>query len=237
MLPVNKSCWTYKMNFDTVKFFASLIHIYKKSLRKWLRIGVVETLPEFNSSIFIVIQLLSHVQLFATPWTAAHQATLFFTISQSLLKLMSIDSVMLSNHLILCHHLLLLPSFFPSIRGFVNELAPCIRWSNIGASASVLPMNIQGWFLLGLTDLISLLSKGLSRVFSSTTVQKHQFFSAQPPLWSSSHIRTWLLEKPELWRGQQDVSNQQLDWSSFCFSESCGQIPWFILSTIKSARL
>ena len=89
------------MNFDTVKFFASLIHIYKKSLRKWLRIGVVETLPEFNSSIFIVIQLLSHVQLFATPWTAAHQATLFFTISQSLLKLMSIDSVMLSDHLIL----------------------------------------------------------------------------------------------------------------------------------------
>ena len=132
------------MNFDTVKFFASLIHIYKKSLRKWLRIGVVETLPEFNSSIFIVSQLLSHVQLFATPWTAAHQATLFFTISQSLLKLMSIDSVMLSNHLILCHPLLLLPSFFPSIRGFVNELAPFIRWSNIGASASVLPMNIQG---------------------------------------------------------------------------------------------
>ena len=132
------------MIFDTVKFFASLIHIYKKSLRKWLRTGVVETLPEFNSSIFIVIQLLSHVQLFATPWTAAHQATLFFTISQSLLKLMSIESVMLSNHLILCHPLLLPPSVFPSIRGFFNELAPCIRWSNIGASVSVLPMNSHG---------------------------------------------------------------------------------------------
>ena len=91
-----------------------------------------------------VVQLLSRVQLFATPWTAAQQASLFFTISQSLLKLMSIESVMLSNHLILCHPLLLLPSIFTSIRGFFNELAPCIRWSNIGASASVLPMNIQG---------------------------------------------------------------------------------------------
>ena len=105
------------------------------------------------------------------------------------------------------------------------------------ASASILPVDIQGWCLLGLTGLISLLSKGLSRVFSSTTIRKHQFFSAQPSLWSSPHIHTWLLEKPELWRGQPDVSNQQLDWSSFCFSESRGQIPWFILSTVKSARL
>ena len=64
------------------------------------------------------------------------------------------------------------------------------------ASASVFPMNIQGWFPLGLTDLISLLSKGLSRVFSNTTVQRHQFFSAQPCLWSNSHIHTWILEKP-----------------------------------------
>ena len=115
------------------------------------------------------------------------------TNSQRLLKLTSIESVMPSNHLILCHPLLLLPSIFTSIRGFFNELAPCIRWSNIGALASVLPMNIQGWFLLGLTDLISLLSKGLSWVFSSTTVQKHQFFSTQPSLQSSSHFCTWLL--------------------------------------------
>ena len=67
---------------------------------------------------------------------------------------------------------------------------------SIGPSTSVLPMNIQGWFPVGLTGLISLLSKGLSRMFSSTTVQKHQFFSAQPSLWSNSHICTWLLEKP-----------------------------------------
>ena len=70
---------------------------------------------------------------------------------------------------------------------------------SIGASASVLPMNIQDWFPLGLTDLIPLQSKRLSRVFSNTTVQKHQFFGAQPPLWPTSHIHTRLLEKPQLW--------------------------------------
>ena len=76
----------------------------------------------------LVVQLLSHVQLSANPWTAAHQASLSFTTSQSLLKLMSIESVMPSNHLILCHHLLLPPSVFPSIRVFSNRLALCIRW-------------------------------------------------------------------------------------------------------------
>ena len=76
----------------------------------------------------VVVQSLSHVQLFATPWTAAHQASLSFTISQSLFKLMSIRLVMPSNHLVLCHPLLLLPSTFPSIRIFSNELALCIRW-------------------------------------------------------------------------------------------------------------
>ena len=113
--------------------------------------------------------------------TTAHQASLSFTISQSLLKLMSIELVMPSNHLILCRPLLLLPSVFPSIRVFSNESALCIRWPDIRASnsAPVLPMNIQSWFHLGLTSLISLLSIGLSRVLSSTTVQKHQFFGAQ----------------------------------------------------------
>ena len=89
---------------------------------------------------------------------------------------------------------LLLPSIFPSIRVFSNELALHIRWQSIGASAStsVLPMNIQGWSPLRLTGLISLLFKGLSRVFSSTTVRKHQFFDAQPSLWSSSHIHPYV---------------------------------------------
>ena len=107
--------------------------------------------------------------LFATPWTAACQASLFFTVFWSLLKLMSIESVMPSNHFVLFHPLLLLPSIFPSLRVFSNELALCIRWPSIGGSvsASVLPVIIQGWFPLRLTCLISLKSKGLSRVFTT----------------------------------------------------------------------
>ena len=95
------------------------------------------------------VQSLSHVRLFAIPWTTAHQASLSITNSQSLLKLMSIESVMPSNHLILCHLLLFPPSIFPRIRIFSNESVICIRWPNIGvsASASVLPKNIQEWFL------------------------------------------------------------------------------------------
>ena len=96
------------------------------------------------------------------------------------------------------HPLLLLPSIFSSIRVFSNELALHMRWPSVGtsASASDLPMNIQGWFPLGLTSLISLLFKRLSRVFSNTIVQKHQLFSAQPSLRYNSNIHTWLLEKP-----------------------------------------
>ena len=101
---------------------------------------------------------LSCVWLFATPWTAACQASLSFTISRSLLKLMSIKSVMSSSHLILCHPLCLLLSIFPSIRVFSNESVLCNRWPKYwsSASVSVLPVNIQDWFPLGLTGLISL---------------------------------------------------------------------------------
>ena len=146
---------------------------------------------------FSSVQSLSCVWLFVTPWTAAHQAFLSITNSWSLLKHMSIELVMASNHLILWHPLLLPPSIFPSIRVFSNESVLFIRWQSIGvsASASVLPMNIQDWFPLGLTGLI-LLSNRLSRVFSNTTVQKHQFFGAQPSSQSNSHIHTWLLGKP-----------------------------------------
>ena len=107
---------------------------------------------------------LSREGLFVTPWTAAHQASLTITISQSLLKLMSIESVMPPNHLILCCPLIRLPSIFPSIRVFSSESAVSISGQIIGASASesILLMTIQGWFPLGLTDLISLLSKRLS---------------------------------------------------------------------------
>ena len=131
-----------------------------------------------------------------TSRTAARKASLSITISLSLLKLLPIESVMPFSHLILCHHLLHLPSIFPSTMVFSNESALLIRWTNTGASASssVLLMNIQGWFPLRLTALISFLSKGLSRVFSSTTMGKHQFFSVQLSLWSNSHTYTWLLE-------------------------------------------
>ena len=114
-----------------------------------------------------------------TPWTAACQASLSFTFSWSLLKIMFIESVMPSNHLILCRPLLLLPSIFPSIRSFPMSQLLASGGQNIGASAPDISMNIQGQFPLGLTGLISLQSKGLSRVFSNTIVQKHQFFSAQ----------------------------------------------------------
>jgi len=127
-----------------------------------------------------LVQSLSGVRLFATPWSAARQAYLSITSCWSLLKLMFIESVMPSNHLILCSPLLP-PSIFPSIRVFSNESVICIMWSkyNSLSSASVHPMNIQDWFHLEWTGWIFLQSKWLSRVFSNTTVQKHQFFSAQ----------------------------------------------------------
>ena len=148
-------------------------------------------------SQFSSVQSLSHVQLFATTWIAA-EASLYITNSQRLLKLMSIESVMPSNHLIICHPLLLLPPIPPSIRVFSNETTLCMRWPKYWslASASVLPMNTQDWSALGWTGWISLQSKGLLRVFSNTTVQKHQFFVTQLSSPSNSHIHTWPLEKP-----------------------------------------
>ena len=128
--------------------------------------------------------------------TAAHQIALSSTISQSLLKFMSTESVMLSNHLILCHPLLILPSVFPSIRAFSSELALCIRWPKYYSfSFRISPSNEYSWLISFRIDWFDLLAvQGTSRVFSSTTIQKHQFFSIQPSLWSSSHIHTWLLE-------------------------------------------
>ena len=121
-------------------------------------------------SIFSSVQSLSHVQLFATPWTVACQGSQSIISSQSLLKLMSIESVMPSNHLIFCHPLLFLPSIFPSIRVFPMSHFFASGGQSIGvsASASVLPMNIQDWFPLGCTGLNFVYSKGLSRVFSNT---------------------------------------------------------------------
>ena len=149
----------------------------------------------------VVVQSLSLVWLFVTPWTVAHQASLSITNSQSLL-----NSCPSSRW---CH---------PTISSFVVPFSFCLQsfpasgsfpitqlflsgGQSIGASASgsVFPVNIKDWFPLRLTGLLSLLSKGLSRVFSSTTDWRHQFFSAQLFLTSISHIHTWLLEKPHLW--------------------------------------
>ena len=130
---------------------------------------------------FSSVQSLSRVQLFGTPWIAARQASLSITNLQSPLKLMPIESVMPSSHLILCRPLLLLPPIPPSIRVFSNESTPRMRWPKYCSfSFSISPSNEHpGLSSLGWTGWISLQSKGLSRVFSNTTVQKHQFFSTQ----------------------------------------------------------
>ena len=132
------------------------------------------------------------------PINCSTQASLSITNSQSLLKLMSIESVMPSNHLILCCPFSSCPQSFPASGSFQMSQLFASGGQSIGVSAStsVLPMNTQDWFPLGWTGWISLQSKGLSRVFSNTTVQKHQFFGAQLSSQSKSHIHTWLLEKP-----------------------------------------
>ena len=146
-----------------------------KSIPTWIDFSWKNSHNNFlkNLKAFTSVQELSRVQLFATSWTAARQISLSITNPQSLLKLMSIESVMPSNHLILCHPLLLLPSIFPSIKVFFwKESILCIRWPKYWSFSFsiVLPMNTQDWFPLGWTGWISLQSKGLSRVFSNTTV-------------------------------------------------------------------
>ena len=156
-----------------------------------------DSINPFEGNIYSVQFSHSVMSDSLRPHGLQHTTSLSITSSQSLLKVMSVESVMPSNHRILCRPLLFLPSIFPSIRVFSSEFFASGGQSiGVSASASVLPINIQDWFPLGWTGLISLQSKGLSRVFSNTTVQKHQFFGSQLSLYSSSHIRTWLLEKP-----------------------------------------
>ena len=144
------------------------------------------------------VQSLSGVRLFATLWITPRQTSLSITNSRSSLKLMSIELVIRSSHLILCRPLLLLLPIPPSIRVFqMSQLFTGGGQSTgVSALASFLPKNTQDWFPLEWTGWISLQSKGLSRVFSKTTVQKHQFFGAQLSSQSNSHIHTWPLEKP-----------------------------------------
>ena len=148
--------------------------------------------------MFSSVQSLSRVRLSATPWIAARQAPLSITNSQSSLRLTSIESVMPSSHLILYRPLLLLPPIPPNIRVF--PMSQLFAWGGqsigVSALASFLPKKSQGCSPSEWTGWISLQSKGLSRVFSNTTVQKHQFFSAQLSSQSNSHIHTWPQEKP-----------------------------------------
>ena len=159
-----------------------------------------EPLPMLKSGFcFSSVQSLSCVQLLETPWTAACQASLSITISQSLLKVMSIEAVVLSNQLIFCCPLLLLSLIFPSIGVFFNESALCIRWPKYWSfSFSISSSNEYSGLISFRIDWLDLLTvqRILKRVFSNTTVQRHQFFNDQPSLWSNSDIHTRLLEKP-----------------------------------------
>ena len=152
-----------------------------------------QTVPDVGS-----VQLLSHVRLFATPWTAALQVSLSFTMSQSLSNLCPLSQwchPTISSSVVPFSYCL---QSFPGSRSFpMSQLFPSGGWSiGVSASTSVLPVNTQDWSPLGWTGWISLQSKELSRVFSNTTVQKHQFFGAQLSSQSNSHIHTWPLEKP-----------------------------------------
>ena len=149
------------------------IHQLKKE-KSSLQVQVAQSHPAES------VQLFSRIQLFVAPRTAARQTSLSITNSQSLLKLMSMESVVPSNHLILCHPLLLRLQAFPASGSFLMSQFFTSGGQSIGASASasVLPMNIQDWFPLGWTGWISLQSKGLSRVFSNITIQKHQFLGS-----------------------------------------------------------
>ena len=162
-----------------------LLHLCRSGLRL---LGNTEGVDSFFSLCHCSV-----TQACPTLWNSMDWSMSGFPVLHCLpgfLKFMFIELMMPSNHLILCHPLLLLPSILPSIKVLSNELTLQIRWPKYRSfSFSItLPMNIQDWFPLGLTGLISLLSKGLSRVFSSTTVWRHQFFSAQPCLWSNSHF-------------------------------------------------
>ena len=155
-----------------------------------------------NSDTFTSVQsdssVLGRVWLIATPWTAARQASLSITISQSSLRLTSIESVMPFSHLILCRPLFLLSPIPPNSESFSKS--QLFEWggqsTGVSALASFLPKKSQGWSPSEWTGWISLQSKALSRLFSNSTVQKHQFFGTQPSSQSNSHIHTWPQEKP-----------------------------------------
>ena len=148
-------------------------------------------------SQFSSVQSLSRVRLFATPWIAARQASLSITNSRTSLRLMSIESVMPSSHLILCCPLLLLPPIPSSIRVFSNESTLCMRWPKCWSfSFSISPSKEIPGLISFRMNWLDLLAVQGTLSFSNTTVQKHQFFGAQPSSQFNSHIHTWPQEKP-----------------------------------------
>ena len=163
----------------------------------WVFSDISQTNPCLFWIQFSSVQSLSRVLLSVTPWTSARQASLSITNSWSLLKLMPIESVMPSSHLILCHPLLFLPPIPPSIRVFSNESTLRMRWPKYWSfSFSISPSSEYPGLISFRMDWLDLLAvQGTLKTLSNTTVQKHQFFSAQLSLWSNSRIHTWPLEK------------------------------------------
>ena len=161
----------------------------------------------FNCIYLLLLLFSQSCPTLCHPVDCSTQDCLLFTISGSLLKLITNESVMPTNHLILCHPLLLLLSVFPSNSIFPNESVLCIRWPEYWSfSFSIIPVNIQDWFPLGWYGWISLQSKGLSRVFSKTTAQKHQFFSTQPFLYGLI-----LISINDYWK------NHSFDYTDLCW--------------------
>ena len=187
--------WMLPVIIITMMFFSSdalfLLFLFCYLLLKIIFYQRVAPFSHLLILLFFSCQVGSNFLWIHGLYIACH-THLSFIVSWSLLKFMSIELVMLSNHLILCHPLLFLPSIFPSIRVFSSELPLCITWPKYWSfNFSISPsMNIQCWFPLGLTGLIFLPLKRLSRVFSSTTNWKHQFFGTQPS-WSNSHIHEY----------------------------------------------
>ena len=159
---------------------------------------LLDSMGFFYLIVVVLVQSLRPVWLFVTPRNAVHQAPLSFTISPSLLKLRSIESVMPSNHFIPCHPLLLLPSIFPSIKVFSNESVLWISWPNYWSLSFSISLSTEhsGLISCRIDWLDHLDIQGILKSLSNTTVQNHQFFCTQPSLWSKSYIYTWLLEKP-----------------------------------------
>ena len=180
LLP-GKSPWTEKPGRPVTGIAKSQTGLANSAQHNNTHVKALTLSLMFSEWSISSVQSLSCVQLFATPWTAACQPSLSITNSQSPPKPMSIESVMPFNHLILCCLLPLLHSIFPALGSFqMSQLfASGVKRIGVSASASVLPMNTQDWSPLGWTGWISLQSKGLSRVFSKTTVQKYQSFCAQ----------------------------------------------------------